>query len=301
MFHGTSSNNIQSIIDKGMLPNHTKNYDKHSATSLYSASTRSLSGSYWTMNPNTASFGAGKSVEKVGGNRSIVIATIDSSGLLGDEDNYNSLVNYSMFDLCSMLGLATTEEHGVLQLMAYATVNGYSNIARQYGDIIASKITEDKSKKRPYAIFEELLKAVVERKFVHTDPYYSTTYRNYVSSYSNEFKNEKLDFNSIQYPKLDKNVVEDNYLDAMEKLTEYYPEYSLREENLGYINGRSKNVIGFEGSSRITAIITLESWHGGKFIVNYGSVSNEVKDILWKKSSIGPEVSEFTSDKNEAQ
>lgn len=299
MFHGTSSNNIQSIIDNGMLPNNKKNYDNHDNTSLYSSSTRSLSGSYWTMNPNTASFGAGKSVEKVGGNRSIVIATLDSSGLLGDEDNYNSIVSEAVIDLCSMIGLPTTSEHSILYLTGYASVNGYVDIGRTYGDIIATKITEDKTKKRPYPLFQELLKAVLERKFAHIDPYYENLYKNIVSTYYFEKNNEKIEYSSIKFPKLDKNTVEDNYLDVMEKLTEYYPEYSLREENYGFANGRSKNIIGFDGSSKITAIITLKKWHGGEYIVNYGAVSDEVRDILWKKASIGPEVSELTSNTDE--
>lgn len=87
-FHGTSDVFLRVILKNGILPDPgEKTWDKDVHAQVNQQDRSSLYGSYWTTNLLTASSSALNTIQKRGGNRLFVIASIIPESAVGDEDD----------------------------------------------------------------------------------------------------------------------------------------------------------------------------------------------------------------------
>ena len=277
-YHGTSSKNISSILKKGMLANNDKKVysEPQDNLNINILSTKSLTGSYWAKSISDASFAASRSVDKFGV-KAIIISQLIANSIYGDEDKYTSKIKQSISDVASFLNISPDMNYMYCSLIAYIMVNDSSKISKTFGDILNKKLSNNKNKPIPYNIMEELFINFIKRGFYHVDSYYHSYYKKQYSYYTEDL-GKQVDYDSIEIPKVNKNI-EDNVLKSIEKLTKYYKEFA-NNDTMFTSTGRIKSDVKYSGNNKILAIIVLGKLSSDGYHVVYGKVPEESKEQL---------------------
>lgn len=271
MLHGTATSRLNSILKTGISANPTEkvwDVDSSELASGHQSSMASLYGSYWTNDFGIAYFSAGRTVNKIGGARLIVVANIAIQSAYADEDNILRIVESELDKWTRNLlsGYVSTWEK------KYQNTEIKDELIRIFSEYVHPNLTKNPKHPIDLNLFEKLVSAFINRKIAHYN--------------LEEFKHEHSENDGVNRTQLQKfkNIIHDTeqkYTEAKELLTRRYRETAMDQDQYS-ATLRYPHDIAYAGASKITHLIEIGK--DGSAILHYGDKRTIPDNVIsgWK-------------------
>lgn len=262
MYHGTSSNNLPSILSQGLISNPDKKvWETDEYSSFDIPSRASVGGIYFTKNLRIAIYSANNATkDRSKESRIIIIAEIKPGSLLADEDIISSLAAgvrmpnaspSSMISchLWSYLHVDPTNSDLISAQNHY--IDNSVNVIKEKLEYEGKKLNSN-LENRLKNIFEQGFKVALKRQVSHVDKHW---YRDSVNTILHD---NKVPFEEkIIQP--DKGESEKEYNEYLDKITRVLRPLAISEieRSSGLRSGRVSQNVGYSGGNKIIGILKL--------------------------------------------
>jgi hypothetical protein len=267
MLHGTSAAFLESIKQNGLISDSkTKIWSDYSKATYDNPSCKSLNGIYFTNNLNTALAAAANAATKYPGDVLIISAQIDSSTALADEDNIWCWVETWLEKTFLKAGFKPEEAEKFLAFIESQSTKTLTYWIKWFSENLHSELTEEIKCHINYELLSEVFYVALARRASHI---FNQDQKLFATKYQSHHK-----LFQIPQPIKSVDVAEEEYLNAIEKLTIYYTESCIKISNLHTL--RVPTSIGFYGKNYIKGMIVINNYEVKQTIGNIAFVKDKL-------------------------
>lgn len=255
-YHGTSFDRLQSILSKGLIPNHKDRvWAEDPAARSTLLSRKSFEGIYLTNNFMTAKISAG-TAGKDSRQGLLIVVQVETKTLVADEDNLTYLLQDALSSINEglimnewlTLGTYIAWKKNEFEENFIGTANKFLDMIFKFRiDETVPEITRQKTRENSVGLIVELLKSLLERNTAYIIKE-SSSYENNRHKY--EFENSGLDISMVPSAE----VAEENFRKYLDLATRKLSLISRKRE--GSNTARSIEPISFSGANRILCIMS---------------------------------------------
>jgi len=289
MYHGTSSNFLDSVLSQGLIPNPPKRYwddggDKPDHLPANVMPDTTVGGVYFSSSISAANNAAEDSAEKFGGTPMIVIAQIQRKSAYADEDDMSfgllSLIDELKRDVKILRGGSEVSQNNYL--FGYITALGQdaSYIYDTYAKLINDKYGNEKTP--PDLDGASLaLNAILYSMFSKSGNYEKRLFDDGFSDGYHRLNKEDPTRRQLRKarPEIDTRSAYQLWIKAQDRLTRRYKNIATNyADHGGSSTLRLMEPVDYSGSNKIIGIITIPE--RGKLQLEYGAVPDSMSNEL---------------------